>query len=150
MRTFQLTLCISALAGGILALVNWGLEPPLWLGVTQAALLMGAALVYGYTAYLPSLAPWLWLRPIRGTIFVMLGIAVIHIPAQLLLAAYLIGRGTRLIMLAACRLEESEADHAALPTRTVLVRAGAVREIREWASDGPQPAEASVVTPARR
>jgi hypothetical protein len=151
-KTFQLTLCTAALLGGIIALINWGLNPPLWLGVIQAALLMGAALVYGFTAYLPTLAPWLWLRPIRGTIFVMLGIAVIYVQPQLLLAAWLIGRGTRLIWLAACQLEESERPehYAALSPRTTLVRVDAGRELREWAGDALHPSDSSGGAPARR
>jgi hypothetical protein len=100
-KTLQLTLCLAVLLGGIVALLHWGAAPPPWLAGSEAMLLMGVALTYGYTGRLPRF-PWLALRPVRGTILVMLGVTVIFVQPQLLVAAYLIGQGIRLVWLSAC------------------------------------------------
>jgi hypothetical protein len=106
-RNFQLTLCLAAVLGGIMALLNWGATPPPWLAGTEAALIMAVALSYGFTARLPRI-PWLALRPVRGTVLVTLGCVCVFIPPQLILAAYLIGRGVRLVWLSACQLAAQE------------------------------------------
>jgi hypothetical protein len=102
-KNFQLTLCLAALLGGIIALLNWGATPPAWLAGTEAALIMAVALNYGFTARLPSI-PWLALRPVRGTILVMLGTVMVFIQPQLIVAAYLIGCGIREVWQSACEL----------------------------------------------
>lgn len=107
MKNLQLTLCIAALLAGIIALLNWGATPPPWLAATEAALIMAVALSYGFTARLPQV-PWLALRPVRGTILVTLGCVCVFIQPQLILAAYLIGRGVRLVWLSAVQLAEAE------------------------------------------
>jgi hypothetical protein len=109
MRTFNLLFCAAALACGIAALLAWGVTPPLWLAGLEAALLAGAALTYGFAAYAPALPRWLWLRPIRGTVLVILGIGAMYVPPQLLLSAYLLGRGVRLIWQSACELALADA-----------------------------------------
>src|SRR5581483_6720891 len=108
MKHLPLILCAIALMLGIVAVLAWGFSPPAWLAGTVAALLMGAALVYGFTAYIPEIGAWLWLRPIRGTVLVMLGIAAMYVPPQLIVAAYLVGVGVRLVWLSACELAERE------------------------------------------
>src|SRR3954447_26561537 len=97
MRHLPLVLCASALVGGIVALLAWGASPPPWLAGLEAALLAGAALLYGFTAWLPALPRWLWLRPIRGVALVILGVGAMYVPPQLILSAYLIGLGVRLV-----------------------------------------------------
>ena len=104
---FQLSLCAAALLGGIVALLQWGVTPPPWLAGTEAMLLMGVAMNYGFTARLPRV-PWLALRPVRGTILVVLGSIMVFIQPQLIVAAFLIGRGIRLVWLSACQLAEAE------------------------------------------
>jgi hypothetical protein len=106
-KHFQLVLCSAALLGGIIALIHWGATPPPWLAGTEAALIMALALSYGFTARLPQI-PWLALRPVRGTILVMLGLIMLMIQPQLIVAAYLIGRGIRLVWSSACQLAASK------------------------------------------
>lgn len=108
MKTLPLILCAAALGGGIAAMLAWGVFPPPWLAGLEAALLAGAALLYGFTAYLPTLPHWLWLRPIRGTVLVIVGIGAMYVPPQLILSAYLIGVGVRLVWQSACDLAEPE------------------------------------------
>jgi hypothetical protein len=109
MRTFHLISCAAALGCGIAAMLAWGVTPPAWLAGLEAALLAGAALLYGFTAYLPALPRWLWLRPIRGTVLVILGMGAMYVPPQLLLSAYLIGLGVRLVWQSACELALADA-----------------------------------------
>ena len=120
MKNFQMTLCVAALLGGIIALLNWGATPPPWLAGTEAALIMGVALSYGFTARLPRV-PWLRMRPVRGTLLVALGSIMVFVQPQLIVAAYLIGRGIRLVWLSACQAAAEEQQAAAQP-RTAVER----------------------------
>jgi hypothetical protein len=108
LKTVPLILCAAALACGIAAMLVCGITPPAWLAGLEAALLAGAALIYGFTAYLPALPRWLWLRPVRGTVLVILGMGAMYVPPQLLLSAYLIGVGVRLVWQSACELAERD------------------------------------------
>jgi hypothetical protein len=127
MKTLSLFSCAAVLAGGIAAMLAWGISPPVWLTCLEAALLSGAALIYGFTAWLPTLPQWLWPRPIRGTILVVLGIGAMYVPPQLILSAYLIGIGIRLVWQSACDLAAkdaadiditlADADRLAVPVR---------------------------------
>jgi hypothetical protein len=108
LKYLPLNLCALALALGIIALLAWGLTPPAWLAGSVAALLMGAALTYGFTAYIPNITPWLWVKPIRGTVLVMLGICALYTPPSLIIAAYLVGVGVRLVWQSACELVEQD------------------------------------------
>jgi len=105
MKTLPMALCVAALLGGIIALLVWGGSPPAWLAGLEAALLMGAALLYGYVGHVPAIGRWLWLRPIRGTVLVGLGIVAMFVPPQLVLAAFLVAAGVRLVWQSACDLE---------------------------------------------
>jgi hypothetical protein len=118
-KNAQLTLCLAALLGGIIALLHWGATPPAWLAGSEAALLMALALNYGFTARLPQV-PWLALRPVQGTLLVMLGSVMVFVQPQLIVAAWLIGRGIRLVWASACELALEDghgvvACHAAEP-----------------------------------
>ena len=70
----------------------------------EAAVLSGTVLIFGFTAWLPTLPRWLRLRPIRGTVLVIFGIVAMYVPPQLILSAYLIGTGIRLVWQSACEL----------------------------------------------
>ena len=72
---------------------------------------MGVAMNYGFTARLPRV-PWLMLRPVRGAVLVVLGSIMVFIQPQLIVAAYLIGRGIRLVWLSACQLADAERREA--------------------------------------
>jgi hypothetical protein len=108
---FQLVLCAAALLGGIVALLHWGVTPPPWLAGIEAALIMGVAMSYGFTARLPRI-PWLALRPVRGAVLVVLGSIMVFIQPQLIVAAFLIARGIRLVWLSACELADAERREA--------------------------------------
>jgi hypothetical protein len=108
---FQLALCAAALLGGIVALLHWGVTPPPWLAGIEAALIMGVAMSYGFTARLPRI-PWLALRPVRGAVLVVMGSIMVFIQPQLIVAAFLIARGIRLVWLSACQLADAERREA--------------------------------------
>ena len=105
-RIFIASLAASALAlalGG-LGLYAWGMDPPGWLVRAQAASFSTLALAYGFSSLRFRLAPWTGLRSIRGATCVVTGVAVMYIPPQFLLSAYLMGAGIRSIWAAACEL----------------------------------------------
>jgi hypothetical protein len=108
MKALHLVLCAVVVASGIAAMLMRGFTPPAWLAGLEAALLSGAALLYGYTAWLPTLPQWLRLRPIRGTVLCILGIGAMYVPPQLILSAFLIGAGVRLVWQSACELAEKD------------------------------------------
>ena len=85
MRLLPLVLCAVAMLGGCAAVLAWGLHPPVYIAEIESVLLASAALLYGYTAHLPSLPRWLGLKPVRGAALVALGIGVMYVPAELIL-----------------------------------------------------------------
>lgn len=126
LRILPLALTAVAMAGGCIAMLVFGLHPPLWLATLEAALLSGAALVYGFTACLPALPAWVWLRPVRGAFLVTLGIGAMYVPPQLLFSAFLIGWGVRLVW--------QSATEAVEPIRARIVRPGTAIIRRECSS----------------
>ena len=109
MKAFPLILSAAAvLACGIVVMLLWGFSPPPSLAGLEAALLSGAALIYGFTAWRPTLPRVLWLRPVRGTVLVFCGLVAMYVPAELILAAFLIGTGIRLVWQSACDLTEKD------------------------------------------
>jgi hypothetical protein len=142
MKTSLLLFCAAALGGGITALLAWGATPPPWLAGLEAATLTGAALVYGFTNYAPSLPRWLWLRPIRGTVLIILGISAPYVPPGLLLSAYLIGLGVRLVWQSACDLAERDGT-----VTGVVIHAGTDADRLPVSGSGP--ARAAGPPPAR-
>ena len=97
---------------------------------------MGVALNYGFTARLPRV-PWLALRPVRGTILVMLGSVMVFIQPQLIVAAYLIGRGIRLVWLSACKAAAEEQQGAGEPCVAMAQPTAVVRYREEPAWHEP-------------
>lgn len=122
MRYLPLILCALAMLGGCCALLVWGAHPPVWLAGLEAALLAVSALVYGFTAYLPAIPRWLFLRPVKGAFLVTLGIGAMYVPPQLIFSAFLIGWGVRLVW-------ESAFVERPAPT-TAIVRREPERTIR--------------------
>ena len=98
---------LAAVSTGMVAAMLWGGSLPGWLLSLELAMLLAGALVYGLTGAKPSLAPWLRSRPMVGAALVSLGVAVTFIPLQFVIAAFLIGAGTRLTWLSACELEDA-------------------------------------------
>jgi hypothetical protein len=87
---------LAAVSTGMVAAMRWGGELPGWLLSLELAMLLAGALVYGFTGAKPALAPWLRPRPMVGAALVSLGVAVTFVPLQFVIAAFLIGAGTRL------------------------------------------------------
>ncbi len=102
MKLLPLFLCAVAMLLGCAALWSWGTSPPAWLKGLEAALLAVAALLYGYFRYLPRIPGWLLARPVRGAALFCAGVAVMYVPPQLVLSAFLIGNGVRMVWEAAC------------------------------------------------
>jgi hypothetical protein len=115
MKILSLISCAAVLGCGIAAMLMWGFTPPAWLAGLEAAMFYGAALLYGYTAWQPSLPAWLWLRPVRGTMLVIAGIVAMYVPPQLILSPYLIGLGVRLVWRSACDLAEKDDSETGVP-----------------------------------
>jgi len=97
--------CLVTLSIGCFLLMVWGGETPTWLLSSELAAVCSVSLVYGFTALLPSVAPWLWSRPVKGAACVCLGVAAIFLPLSFVVAALLIALGTRLMWTAAVELE---------------------------------------------
>lgn len=104
MKIVPLLVSSIALSAGGLALYEWGLFPPAWLAGLECLLLSSAALLYGFTAWRPRLPDWVQLRPVRGAALVTFGIVALYVPPQLVVSAYLIGLGVRLVWQTACQL----------------------------------------------
>jgi hypothetical protein len=116
-------LALAALSLGIVLALHWGGELPGWLLSLELVLILGAALVCGFTGAWPRLGPWLRCRPIQGAALVCLGVAVIFVPVTFLVAAVVIGIGTRLVWLSACELDgkgSTELDVRAVDRDTAL------------------------------
>jgi hypothetical protein len=112
----------GALALGIAALIAFGTEPPVWLLRAELAALSAAALLFGFARRVPSLLPWLKLRPVRGAALVCVGVVAVYLPPQLVISAVLIAAGTRLAWAEACELAAVEEEPA---HGTAIIRAGA-------------------------
>jgi hypothetical protein len=102
-------LALAALSAGIAGALLWGGELPGWLLSLGLALMLGGALIFGFTGAWPRLGPWLKCRPIQGAALVCLGVALIFVPVTFVASAVVIGLGARLVWLSACELEGKEA-----------------------------------------
>lgn len=100
------TLAVLVMGGTMVALC--GYQPPTLLLVAQSAFFAALALAYGFTLYMPGKAEWLWLKSIRGTVCICLGVGAMYVPPQLVVSAFFIGVGTRMVWLAACEEAERE------------------------------------------
>jgi hypothetical protein len=103
---------VLVVGSGIAAVVWTGGDMPGWLLAAELSLVMGLALLVGFAAAIPALAPYLRLRSVRGAGLVCVGVAAVFLPLQLIIAAGLIGAGTKLVWGSAC--EEDAAEHAEL------------------------------------
>lgn len=88
---------IAGLVAGIGLLLYWGGDAPPWLLKLECLCVMLAALAFGFTAYSPSAPEWLRHDAVRGVALVYLGIGAAFVPANLLLASFLIGSGCKLV-----------------------------------------------------
>lgn len=99
---------LTALILGVSAALTVGGALSGWVMSASLALLMAAALGYGFCAAMPSLSPLLWARPLQGTALVCLGIVAVFLPPQFCIAAILLAAGTRTVWSAACELADAE------------------------------------------
>jgi hypothetical protein len=89
---------LFGLVGGTTLLAYWGGEAPAWLLKLEVVAVMAAALAFGFTTYSPSAPEWLRHDAVKGVALVYLGVGAVFVPTNLLLAAFLIGCGCRLVM----------------------------------------------------
>jgi hypothetical protein len=83
-----------------------------WLTRVELCGFMLLALVYGFAGGLPSCGELLWSRPVRGAAMVTCGVAAVFVPVGFVIAALLVGTGTRLVWLTAVDNHESETPAA--------------------------------------
>jgi hypothetical protein len=95
---------MAGLALGALLLVWWGATAPLWLRMIECVGVMGAALIFGFTAYSPSAPEWTRDDAVRGVALVYGGVGVVFIDLSLIASAFLIGSGLRLVCKSASRI----------------------------------------------
>ena len=118
----------AAVAIGIAATLRWGADLPGWLLTCTLSLSMLLAMAYGFTSALPRF-DWLKSKPVRGAALVWLGVAAIFVPLSFVIAAFLIGYGTRLVWETACAAAGPPTVTARVtPTGTGMAPAGQ----REW------------------
>jgi hypothetical protein len=122
---------IAGLVGGISLLLYWGGEAPAWLLKLECVAVMAAALTFGFTTYSPSAPEWLRHDAVKGVALVYLGVGAVFVPTSLLLSAFLIGCGCRLVMKSAVRvsarvmyvsIDHSKGDIVLRETGTVSTR----------------------------
>jgi hypothetical protein len=95
---------IFGLLAGIGLLLYWGGEAPLWLLRLECLAVMAAALAFGFTSYNPALPGWLRDDAVKGVALVYLGVGAVFTDIRLLISAFLIGSGCRLVMKSAVPL----------------------------------------------
>ncbi len=88
---------IVGLVAGSGLLLYWGGEAPPWLLKLECLVVLVAALAFGFTANNVSVPAWLTHDAVRGVALVYLGIGAAFVPASLLLSAFLIGSGCKLV-----------------------------------------------------
>ena len=89
---------IVGLLAGCVLLLYWGGEAPPWLLKLECVAVMAAALFFGYSAYSPSAPDWLRHDAVRGVALVYLGVGAMFIDPRVLISAFLIGSGCKLVM----------------------------------------------------
>ena len=104
MRHMNKIATIAGLAGGTSLLLYWGGEAPAWLLKLECVAVMAAALAFGFTSYSPTAPEWLRHDAVRGVALVYLGVGAVFVPTSLLLSAFLIGCGCRLVMKSAVHI----------------------------------------------
>lgn len=83
---------------GMLALLLWGGEPPLWLLRLEVLVFSMTALAFGFTLLGTSAPDWFFSNPVKGILCLYLGVGAMFVPAQFIVSATFLGLGTRLIM----------------------------------------------------
>ncbi len=116
---------ILGLLAGTSLLLYWGGEAPDWLLKAECLLLMGAALVIGFTARNPAMPDWMRNDSVLGVALVYIGVGLAFVPANLILSSACIGAGLRLVTRSA--IEPIRARF----TGTSIVRTGSDIVLRE-------------------
>jgi hypothetical protein len=99
---FAVIMASFAVAG--LTVWAWRFDPPAWVLTTEIAVFSILAMAYGFSLLKPHKVPWLWLRPVRGTVAVVAGVVAMFVPLQFLVSAFLIGIGIRMVWASASEL----------------------------------------------
>jgi hypothetical protein len=97
-RSMARMLTLAILIGGCLLMLYFGGRSPEWMLRGEVLIVAIFALVYGFTAFSPSLPSWLRYQEVRGVLMVALGVFAMFVPAQFIVSALLIGFGARLVM----------------------------------------------------
>jgi hypothetical protein len=89
---------IVGLLAGCSLLLYWGGEAPPWLLRLECLAVMAGALFFGFSAWSPSAPSWFRHDAVKGVALVYLGVGAVFLPTNLLLSAFLIGSGCKLVM----------------------------------------------------
>ena len=95
---------IVGLLAGTSLLLYWGGEAPGWLLKLECLAVMAASIAFGFTSITLDAPEWTRHDAVRGVLLVYLGVGAVFVPANLLLGAFLIGSGGKLVMRSAAPL----------------------------------------------
>jgi 4-amino-4-deoxy-L-arabinose transferase-like glycosyltransferase len=98
---------VALVLGGFMVAAN-GFEPPPWLLTAELALLSGLAAACCFTKLLSGVLPWLRLRPVQCTLFVVLGVLAVYVPPQFIASAVFLALGSRLVWQEACSVADGD------------------------------------------
>lgn len=73
-------------------------EPSAWLLKLEAVGFMLMALLFGFTAWMPSPPGWLRHREVRGLVCFLVGVGAMFVDPRLVIAAVFIGVGSRMML----------------------------------------------------
>ena len=113
---------IVGLVAGIALLLYWGGEAPPWLLKLECLVVLLAALAFGFTANSPKAPEWLRHDAVRGLALIYLGIGAAFVPANLLLASFLIGSGCKLVSRSGVQVIVRVAGEPPASSTEILVR----------------------------
>ena len=88
---------IVGLVAGSGLLLYWGGDAPPWLLKLECLGVLLAALGMGFCVGSPKAPEWMQHDAVRGVALVYLGIGAAFVPSSLLLSAFLIGSGCKLV-----------------------------------------------------
>ena len=117
---------IAGLLAGTSLLLYCGGEAPRWLLMIECIAVMVGALLFGFTSYSPSAPDWLRHDAVRGVALVYLGVGAMFMPTNLLMTAFLIGCGCKLVMKETVRVTQTIRVALSRKTEIVLREEGGI------------------------